>query len=160
MQCFIVNIAGVKVVVDCFCVDRRLTFPQLKSEVKMSDEGTNVDAPPAKPDSGAGKGDIIYVIRRNMLNFGVLFGVWGIGYYRFSWSWLLIVGIVMAWRERHNHRKQQRMLIGRHASHNEKEVVLEAVRGDLPSWVSRMRQQLAFLACPQVQQKGPTKDDN
>ena len=100
----------------------------------MSDEGTNVDKPPAKPDAGR-KGDVLNLIRSNMLNFGVLIGVWSLGYYHFSWSWLCLVGVGMLWRERHNQRKIQRMMVARHATQNEREVVMSAVR-ELPSWVS------------------------
>ncbi|XP_072021278.1 extended synaptotagmin-2-like isoform X3 [Amphiura filiformis] len=100
----------------------------------MSDEGTNVDEPAAKPARAGRKDDVLHLIRSNLLNFGVLAGVWSLGYYHFSWSWLCLVGIGMLWRERQHQRKLQRMLVARHATQNEREVVMAAVR-ELPSWV-------------------------
>ena len=61
--------------------------------------GTDVDRPtfsPADaaktPASNTGT-DMLNLLKKHGVSFSMLLAVWGMGYFRFSWSWLLLVSI-------------------------------------------------------------------
>ncbi|XP_022104260.1 extended synaptotagmin-2-like [Acanthaster planci] len=99
--------------------------------------GTDVDQPAsqkAQLAAGSRSGNLLGLLRKHGLSFVMLLSVWGLGYFRFSWSWLLLVTVVMVWRERSSHQKRWTMELARRATENEKQTILSAVN-NLPSWV-------------------------
>ncbi|XP_038058006.1 extended synaptotagmin-2-like isoform X2 [Patiria miniata] len=99
--------------------------------------GTDVDKPASQAAKAAGRsrgGDLLSLLRKHGVSFAMLLSVWGLGYFRFSWSWLLLATVLMVWRERNSQQKHLTMELARRATQNEKETILSAVN-NLPSWV-------------------------
>lgn len=66
---------------------------------------------------------------------GAVFGIWLVGYTRFSVSWLLLALVLYVWKERHSSKKKHKTAIAQQMARDEKSVILARVE-DLPSWVN------------------------
>ncbi|XP_071788056.1 extended synaptotagmin-2-like isoform X1 [Asterias amurensis] len=121
----------------------KLSWPDPKDigiGVAAAGAGTDVDRPtfsPADaaktPASNTGT-DMLNLLKKHGVSFSMLLAVWGMGYFRFSWSWLLLGTVLMVWRERNGQNKRLTMELARRATLNERQTIRSAVN-NLPSWV-------------------------
>ena len=66
---------------------------------------------------------------------GLLLGVWFLGYFNFSASWVFIGLFVYIFNLRYRAKKEIQINIAQEMARNEKQAILARVE-DLPSWVS------------------------
>ncbi|KAJ8036213.1 Extended synaptotagmin-2 [Holothuria leucospilota] len=89
-----------------------------------------MDSSQAAGDSGG----LVSLLKKYGLHLIIYSSVWGLGYFRFSGLWLLLVLAIGLWKERMSNRKSQSVQIARKVMKNERESIAHVV-GDLPSWV-------------------------
>lgn len=78
--------------------------------------------------------ELVPLVLKFFKGFAVLSGVWLIGYYRYSVSWVLLGLPVWLWAEHKEMKQQRKRRVQHQICDSEKEVILATI-DDLPSWV-------------------------
>lgn len=102
----------------------------------MADDAPNAADAAKDSDASESRGDIVSLLKKYGIHLLLFSGVWGLGYFRFSGLWLLLVLAIGFWREKATTRKNQTVDLARKVMKNERESITHVV-GDLPSWVSK-----------------------
>ncbi|XP_071824903.1 extended synaptotagmin-2-like isoform X2 [Apostichopus japonicus] len=100
----------------------------------MADDAPNAADAAKDSDASESRGDIVSLLKKYGIHLLLFSGVWGLGYFRFSGLWLLLVLAIGFWREKATTRKNQTVDLARKVMKNERESIAHVV-GDLPSWV-------------------------
>ena len=78
---------------------------------------------------------ILPLVKKYFKTVGWLAGVWIVGYFKFSITWLLIPPFFYILNEEYRKTKEERKAFARHAAEDEKSAILSRI-DELPSWVS------------------------
>ncbi|CAI9735471.1 extended synaptotagmin-2-like isoform X3 [Octopus vulgaris] len=92
------------------------------------------ETPKEQPKSAFEDTMVLSLVQRFFKSAVVTFGVWLVGYFNFSFSWLLLGLVVYGWRERFTQVRDMQIEISQTAARDEKKSILARVE-DLPSWV-------------------------
>ncbi|XP_014666106.1 PREDICTED: extended synaptotagmin-2-like [Priapulus caudatus] len=103
-------------------------------KVEASEKCKHVAKGAAKATKSTLKSELLPILMKFVKGFSILSGVWLVGYYRYSLSWVLLGLPIWLWTSYKQNKQIEKRMVQHEIVNNEKEVILASIE-DLPSWV-------------------------